>query len=360
MAKSAQAQLSVLPALTKRMKRIGRQHAFKADTPAKARIWAKSTRAILRKLTGYDTMETCPLRPRVTERVECDGYVRQRVVLQVEPGIDMTLYVLLPADLKPDERRPAIICNHGHSSAGKLGPAGVDDDPTVADIIDTYNYAYGVDFARRGLIAFCPDARGFGERQEPTVAALPHASILSNSCQFINQMAYPLGQTVTGMWTWDLHRLLDYIETHEACDASRIGCAGLSGGGLQTLWAAALDDRNRIKAAIVSGYFYGYKESLLDKHENCSCNYVPHLYEHVDMGDIGALVAPRPLLIETGDQDPLNGASGLKNVRSQLSIARQAYRVFDAKTNLKHAVFEGEHRWDGIVGVPWMVKQLTA
>ena len=40
---------------------------------------------------------------------------------------------------------------------------------------------------------------------------------------------------------------------------------------------------------------------------NCSCNYVPHLFEHVDMGDVGALIAPRPLLVETGTHDDLNG-----------------------------------------------------
>ena len=52
----------------------------------------------------------------------------------------------------------------------------------------------------------------------------------------------------------------------------------------------ALDDR--VKCAVVSGYFYGYKQSLLEQHQNCSCNYVPRLYEHVDMGDVGALIAP--------------------------------------------------------------------
>ena len=78
-----------------------------------------------------------------------------------------------------------------------------------------------------------------------------------------------------------------------------------------------------IKAAVVSGYFYGYRESLLVKHQNCSCNYVPHLYETADMGDLGALIAPRPLLVETGARDPLNGQSGMKNVNSQMAITIQ-------------------------------------
>jgi hypothetical protein len=170
-------------------------------------------------------------------------------------------------------------------------------------------------------------------------------------------MAYPLGQTVTGMWTWDLHRLIDYIQSRPDCRANQIGCAGLSGGGLQTLWATALDER--IRCAVISGYLYGYKESLLDAHTNCSCNYVPHLYEYVDMGDIAALIAPRPLLVETGSKDPLNGASGLDNVYSQMDIIRAAYRLLGAESRLAHDVFEGDHRWHGVQAIPWM-KQFLA
>ena len=115
-----------------------------------------------------------------------------------------------------------------------------------------------------------------------------------------------------------------------------------------------MDDKDRIQAAVVSGYFYGYRESLLDQHGNCSCNYVPHLYEAVDMGDIGALIAPRPLFVETGNQDPLNGKSGLKNVVSQLAITRKAYRVFGASDKLVHDVFEGGHKWHGAEAVPFI------
>jgi dienelactone hydrolase len=262
----------------------------------------------------------------------------------------MPFYVLIPRHLAPPY--PAVIAPHGHSSGGKLAVAGCRELPEIAETIDQHNYDYGVQFVRAGFITFCPDARGFGERQEEA----SRDSILNSSCQWLNNMAYPLGQTVTGMWTWDIHRLVDYVQTREDCDLDRIGCAGLSGGGLQTLWASALDAR--IKCAVISGYLYGYKESLLDLYTNCSCNYVPHLYEYVDMGDIAALIAPRPLLVETGTQDELNGASGVDNVLGQMDIIRRAYRLFDAEDLLKHDIFEGEHRWNGVKAVPWMQRHL--
>ena len=76
------------------------------------------------------------------------------------------------------------------------------------------------------------------------------------------------------------------------------------------------------------------------------------------MGDIAALIAPRPLLVETGTRDELNGASGLKNVVSQLRIMRKAYRLLGAPENLKHDVFAGGHRWHGVEAIPWMLRHL--
>lgn len=341
--------------LQNRWERTSRKLAFTATTHAEEAQWRLKLAPLLRRLTGYDTMVPVTPKPQITEEIPCDGYLRQRVEIQTEPDVIMPMYVLIPADTQGTKRDgpfPVIIAPHGHGSGGKYSVAGYRELPEVSEAIDIYNYDYGVKFAQAGFITFCPDARGFGERQEEA----EKASILNSSCRVINNMAYPLGQTVTGMWTWDLHRLLDYVETRKDCDASRIGCAGLSGGGLQTLWATALDER--IHCAIVSGYMYGYKESLLDLHQNCSCNYVPHLYEFVDMGDIAAMIAPRPLLVESGDKDPLNGASGLVNVESQIAIITKAYELMGSADHLKHVVFEGEHRWGGAEAIPWMEKHL--
>jgi dienelactone hydrolase len=334
-----------------RWEHIGRRSALQANTKAEYMAWRDATRATLRQLIGYDTYQCAPLLPQITEEVTFTDYTRQRVELQTEPGVVMPIYVLIPRQGKASY--PAVIAPHGHGSGGKYSVAGCREIPEISGAIDIYNYDYGVQFAKAGLIAFCPDARGFGERQEPS----SRASILNSSCRDINAMAYPLGQTITGMWAWDLHRLVDYIITRPDCTSGKIACAGLSGGGLQTLWATALDER--IRCAVISGYMYGYRESLLEMCDNCWCNYVPHLYEYVDMGDIAALIAPRPLFIETGNRDPLNGASGLANVTSQMDIIKRAYKVWDTDQYLAHDVCEGEHRWYGTHSLPWLVQALA-
>jgi len=339
-------KFSVQPYLRERFDRVERKLTFRAKSISEWEEWRKKTCQKLRDLTGYSSMTPAPLNPNITEEVDCSDYLRQRIEIQTEPKVIMPFYALVPKNVHPPYK--VVLCPHGHGGGGKVAVAGIRDNPEVAQAIKNYNYDYGIQFVKAGLVSLCPDARGFGERQEEA----SQGDTLASSCQWINQMAYPLGQTVTGMWTWDLHRLLDYVSTRSDFDHDRVGCAGLSGGGLQTLWATALDER--IKCAVVSGYFYGYKESLLDMHTNCSCNYVPHLYEHVDMGDIAALIAPRPLLIETGTKDTLNGASGLANVKSQVEIARRAYRLLGADEALKHDIFEGEHRWNGVEAIPWI------
>ncbi|MCG3147228.1 MAG: hypothetical protein PCFJNLEI_00666 [Verrucomicrobiae bacterium] len=338
------------PYLIKRWEKVGRKSAFVAENLRAWKTWRRQTLITLKKLTGFDTMVQAKLSPVVTDNVTMDGYRRQRIEIQTEPAVIMPLYALVPEGKGPF---PAVIAPHGHGSGGKYSVAGRRDIPELVETIANHNYDYGVQFVRAGFIVFCPDSRGFGERREKAA----QGDLLAQSCQWLNNMGYPLGQTVTGMWAWDIHRLIDYVETRKDCVPGAIGCAGLSGGGLQTLWASALDER--IRCAVVSGYFFGYKESLLERHTHCSCNYVPHLYEHVDMGDIAALIAPRPLLIETGNQDPLNGKSGLGNVLPQMRITTKAYRLLHAKDKLAHDIFEGPHRWNGVKAIPWMRKHLV-
>lgn len=342
-------RFTTLPAQQRRFKTVARKMGFRATTKTQWQAWRRKFGAKLRELTGYATLRKAPLKPRVTETMPWQGVTRQRVEIQVEPGVWMPFYALIPSGRGPFS---AVLCPHGHgNSAGKHATAGVREHPDVAKSIEQHNYDYGVQFARAGLIAFCPDARGFGERREPGV----RGGLTAKSCAELNARAIPLGQTVAGMWAWDLSRLVDYAATRKDCRPGAVGCAGLSGGGLQTLYATAMDER--IRAAVVSGYFYGAKESLLD-FVCCWCNYVPHLYEYADMGDLAALIAPRPLLIETGDKDGLNGASGVKNTTSQVAIARKAYRLLKANAQLKQVVFDGEHRWHGEISVPWLVEQL--
>ncbi len=167
----------------------GRSLRFQASTVEDWRIWQQELRARIQELQGIRRLLVAPPNPRITERVQCDGYVRERVEIDTEPGVVMPFYVLIPDPLQGTT--PAILAPHGHSSGGKLAPAGIASTPDMAKTINEHNYDYGVQAVRRGYVVFCPDARGFGERRE-SLASAPEA-LLDSSCRQLAHMALPLG-----------------------------------------------------------------------------------------------------------------------------------------------------------------------
>lgn len=321
-----------------------REMGLRAETVDEYEIWKTGLREKLRHITGMNSMESCELLPQPVESVQLDGYKRNKVVIQTAPELWMPLYILIPDDLRAGEKRPSVIAPHGHGSGGKYAVAGNEDISGIRGQIEKYNYDYGRKFVKRGYIVFCSDAIGAGERREALQQGDNLEAILSTSCNNLNNTAISLGQSLIGIMTWDLIRLIDYIETLEYCDKDKIACAGFSGGGLQTLWLAAMDER--VKCSVVSGYFHGFRDTIL-KTNHCGCNFVPNLWKYIDIGDLGAMIAPRPLLIESGSEDKLNGERGLVDVKEQLEITRNAYRLYNKENLLRHHIFAGGHMWNG-------------
>jgi len=334
---------STLRAMQERFDAEERRSRFQAGTMEEYLTWKHNTRKLLGELIGLPKMQSCDLLPETLEVVHLPGGIlREKVVIQVEPGIFMPFFILIPQKIRIGKVQ-CFIALPGHQGAGKFSVAGCYDIPAAMDCIEKFHYDYGMQLAKEGFVTFCPDCRGFGERREAALQKDEEASFKNGSCYQISHMAEPLGMTLTGMNTWDIFRLLDYIKTRSEWSTNHIGCLGFSGGGMQTLWAAALDDR--ISVSVISGYLYGYKEALLERNGNCNCNYVPHLWEHVDMGDIAALLAPRPVWVQSCREDHLNGTRGIANVTDQLDIMKKAYRLYQAEHRIYHEICPGGHQW---------------
>lgn len=138
--------------------------------------------------------------------------------------------MLAPNNLEMGERHSAIIACHGCSSNGKEAVAGVLDGGVVERTIRHYNYHYGEKLAQMGYIVFAPDARGFGERREYEKQGDAETVKMDSSCEYLSKIAMGLGQTVIGMWTWDLMRLVDFALNCREVNG-HIASVGLSGGG---------------------------------------------------------------------------------------------------------------------------------
>ena len=118
-------------------------------------------------------------------------------------------------------------------------------------------------------------------------------------------------------------------------------CLGFSGGGLQTLYAAAIDER--IKLSFVGGYYYGFYDSLFKLNANCSCYYFPSLYLYFDIADIAALIEPRPIIVQSSKDDHFAGERGIQNVLEPMKELESVYSLFGTKNRLSHPIVPGPH-----------------
>ena len=213
--------------------------------------------------------------------------------------------------LVPDGRRTpgtAVLAVHGHGP-GKSRVCGTEpDDPPGGD--------YAAQLARRGHVVLAPDLRCFGERADWNPP--DHYGCDTNLVHQVMGGWSPLTQNL-----WDLGRSLDVLEDHPLVDPTRIGMVGFSYGGTVTLFLAALDPR--VAVAVVSGYFSSWAEAHKVPWNMCGSQVLVGMLGQMEHADLGALVAPRPLLVQSGDQDmlvsgghrgrgPEPGAPGLREI----------------------------------------------
>ena len=298
--------------------------------------WLGRRRARLDELLGRLPARV-PLELEVTDSTACDGYHRHRVVFDTEDTMSVPAYLLVP-DGRTDPG-PAVLAVHGH------GP-GKD---TVAGLVTTEapNGDYAHQLAQRGYVVLAPDLRCFGERADWNPP--DHYACDTNLVHAVMAGWNPLTQNL-----WDLARALDVLEAHELVDADRLGVVGLSYGGTLTLFLAALDPR--VAAAVVSCYFSSWAEAHKMPWNMCGSQVLPGMLGRVEHVEVGALVAPRPLLIESGREDDLFPYAVAE---TEVSKLRRVYEALGASDDqLVHDVFDGGHQWHGTRAYPFLERFL--
>ncbi len=343
-------EFRTLPGLWQAYANSGRSHSFKARQLPEAQAWQSHLRGKLIRLLGGFPAIRCDLSPKLLETSIQAGFVCEKIAIQTLPGEYMPCFVLAPiskggAPLKP------VIALHGHGTWGAEAIVRTPDDPLGAELNQELNYDYAGQLARRGYLVFVPELRGFGKRLEDPEYQEGDPQWIS-SCYAVSVNALLLGKTLLGLRIYDVMRLIDYIRTRPENLEDTLGCAGLSGGGMVTLFTTALDPR--ITCAVVSGYFNTFRDSIMSV-RHCVCNFVPGMAQLAEMVDIAGLVAPRPLLIETGTHDPIFPSAATQQAYQDL---QKIYAVFEALHSIDIDVFEGEHAWSGAKAYDWLDRWL--
>jgi poly(3-hydroxybutyrate) depolymerase len=299
--------------------------------------WRHRRRERLTELLGRFP-ERVPLSAQVVETVACDAYQRDKVVFDTEDTMSVPAYLLRPYGAH--RRRPAVLALHGH------GPGKAEICGLTATTAPGGHYA--VELAERGFVVLAPDLRCFGERWD----ALPpsHYACDTNLVHALMAGWVPLTQNL-----WDLMRCIDLLQEDESVDPARIGVAGFSYGGTMSLFLAAYDQR--VAAAVVSGYVSSWASSHAVPLNMCGSQVLPGMLGRLEHLDVASLIAPRPLLVETGVDDPLFSRDAAVTTVERL---RGVYSALGAPGHLLHDLFSGGHQWHGEAAYPFLVRHLTA
>lgn len=301
--------------------------------------WQEKARKKLISLLALDGISFSDNPPILLEKKNINGgIIREKWLMETEPGVKMPFYILIPSS--STSSTPIYLAAPGHLGGGMESLVGIRDNKSVAEKIDFYSYDYALYLAENGYVALAFEPRGFGERRE--VWEQGDEEILSCSCRELSHMAQSLGLTLCGLLVHDIIAVVDLLTKWNRF--GEIRALGFSGGGLQTLYASAVDPR--IKMSVISGYFYGFKDSLLEMAANCSCNYIPSLYLYFDVQDIASLIAPRPLVIQSAKGDHLSGKRGMDNVLEPMGELRSVYNLLGASDKLSHHIVEGSHHFE--------------
>ncbi|OFX14444.1 MAG: hypothetical protein A2Z18_00200 [Armatimonadetes bacterium RBG_16_58_9] len=346
----ASRKFSVTQYFDSRCAEIDPLFAFNATDESESRKWRARGLAKIRDLLG-EMPDSVQLEAETIESVDMGSYVREKVVFDSDSHSSVPGYLLIPKGLR--EPSPTVLCLHGHGPgkdvvAGVTAPDQCHGEDEKRDYIRKFNCDYARQLAERGYVTFAFDFRCFGERCDPDcdLGARDPCNV-----HFIRGSL--LGINLLALNIHDATRAVDYLIERPEVNRKRIGCAGLSFGGTMTMWTAALD--KRVSAAVVSGYVCEFESRAACGADFCGSQFVPALRRYFDIPDICALIAPKPLLVESGTLDE---RFRIDSADRSFERLKRAYTAWGHPERLARNVFEGGPRFHAEAAYEWLDKWL--
>jgi dienelactone hydrolase len=326
------AQVQELVDHTQRLLRLAesvRDAAFlKAVRPGKAEEWKSRTAAFRDRLwddvIGRLPPPSIPANPRtrlVHDRPAWRGY---DVVLDVWPDVFAWGELLLPRDIKPGERRPVVVCQHGLES---LPWTVIDWNPSSEEYRGCKGYASQL--AERGFVVFAPHNpyRG-GDR-----------------FRVLQRKANLLGKSLFSIITAQHDRILEWLASQPFVDPDRMAFYGISYGGKTAMRVPALLDRYCLSICSADFNEWILKNATVDspysyllggEYEMPEFN----LGNTFNYAEMAALIAPRPFMVERGHDD---GVAPDEWVSHEYARVRRLYTKLGIPERTEIEFFNGPH-----------------
>ncbi len=308
----------------------GEFKTFQHPVPESLAYWNRMKEAIQAKLIQRlgDRPPLFTPRPEIIRQESEAGYDLEKFQFDNGLGNMVYGYFAVPHGLRG--KAPAILYNHQHAGAYGTGKEELLNPwPTATPPAEAFTSA--------GYCVLGIDAYAFGERQNQGPAGERESGRATEESLF--KMFLWQGKTLWGLMVRDDQLALNYLLSRPEVDTERVGATGFSMGSTRTWWLAALDDR--IKAAVCVACLTRY-QNLIQHGLNNSHGiyyYVPGiLQDGIDMEVVVGMIAPRPLLTMTGDQD---GGSPVDGVMIINNFVQDLYKMYGRPHDFQGAIYPG-------------------
>ncbi|WKN29910.1 acetylxylan esterase [Porifericola rhodea] len=261
-------------------------------------------RARLDKIIG-DFPEKTPLSPIVMARLSKDGVKVEKLVYESQPGFFVSAALFMPADLQG--KAPAIIYCSGHAKEAFRS--------------ETYQRKI-LNLVHKGFIVLAFDPLGQGERMQYPSKTQEGSRIGGPTKEhgYVGAQCFMGGSSLAKYMIWDGIRAVDYLLSREEVDAKRIGITGRSGGGTQSAYIAAFDDR--ILASAPEAYITSLEILFKTKGpQDAEQNLMHYVDYELDLADLLEVRAPKPTMIISTTRDFFS----IEGARRTYQEAKQAF-----------------------------------
>ncbi len=266
--------------------------------------------------------EPPPLRPELRETIPGDGYRIESLSYEAEPGDRVPAMLLIPDGVSATSPAPAVAVWHQHAGQyhlGKSEPAGLAGSPM---------HHTGAALAKEGYVVLCPDALCFEERQDPD------KKLAGGQYERFEFLRYVVnGKCMAWKNILDMRRAIDLLCERPEVDAANIGCYGHSMGSTHT-WLVGPHEP-RLKALVGNCCLPTYAAIHDTKILHCFPNFVPGWLEYGDTPEMAALIAPRALHLNLGENDH---GSPIEHAKTGIQRIQQAYAAQGGPEQFSHFI----------------------
>lgn len=256
-----------------------------------------------------------PLNARVVGTVQRDGFRVEKVLFESRPGFHVTAALFLPDATRYPAPWPGVVIACGHSANGKA--------------MEAYQRGSALT-ALNGMAALIFDPIEQGERGRGS----------TRGHNAIGLPAVLLGCNTANIEIWDGMRAIDYLQSRSDVIKDRIGFMGNSGGGTQTAYLMALDDRIRVAAPACYISTLPRVTRAIGP-QDAEQNIFGQLKAGMDHPDYLSMRAPSPVLVAAAVQDffPIAGT------RAAISEARSHFALLGKPDHLALFEHDDKHGW---------------